>query len=87
MWLIDMCVFSVCASPCIPLCMCGWLSVSCVHNVVVVDAMRSGVYWADEAAMVSDELKAKTWDDARGEYVRLQATPKHIDMIFYVCVL
>lgn len=49
-----------------------------------INAMRSGVYWADEPDTVSTELRASTWDTAASRYVRLKQQPKHIDMLMYV---
>lgn len=49
-----------------------------------INAMRSGMYWADEPADVPVAVRATTWDMAQQAYVRLVPTPKHIEMLFYV---
>ena len=47
-----------------------------------IDAMRSGVHWADEPDTVSAELRAST--RSTGAYVRLPSPAKHTSMLMYV---
>ena len=47
-----------------------------------IDAMRSGVLWADEPDTVSAELRAST--RSTGAYVRLPSPAKHTSMLMYV---
>ena len=47
-----------------------------------IDAMRSGVLWADEPDTVSAELRAST--RSTGAYVRLPRPAKHTSMLMYV---